>query len=170
MSLNKCLTILLLSTCIAGVSIAQVKMFKNAVRPTKGIAVTYPSKQITISINKNINEVYQFMSTPENMPRWAAGLSQSQMVKSGDEWIADSPMGKIKVRFAEKNKFGVVDHDVTLPSGEINHNPLRVVRNGEGSEVIYTLYRLPKVTEADFEKDAAAVKKDLEKLKSLMEN
>jgi hypothetical protein len=169
MLLNKNIVIFLLSFSVVEVSTAQIKMFKNAVRPTKGIAVTYPSKQVSIAINKNVNEVYQFISTPENMPRWAAGLSQSQMVKSGDDWIAESPMGKVKVHFAEKNKFGVVDHDVTLPSGETNHNPLRVVRNGEGSEVIFTLYRLPKVTDADFDKDAAAVKKDLEKLKSLLE-
>lgn len=148
---------------------SQIKMFKNVVRPSKGIAVTYPAKQISISIGKNVNEVYQYVSTPENMPRWAAGLSQAELVKSGDEWIADSPMGKVKVRFAEKNKFGVVDHDVTLPSGEVNHNPLRVVKNADGSEVIFTLYRRPKMSDADYESDVKAVTKDLQKLKQILE-
>ncbi len=150
-------------------ALSQVKMFKSVVRPSKGIAVTYPAKHISVSIGKNFNEVYQFVSTPENMPRWAAGLSQTQLVKSGDDWIADSPMGKVKVHFAEKNKFGIVDHDVTLPSGEVNYNPLRVVKNGEGSEVIFTLYRRPKMSETDFEKDANAVTKDLQRLKQILE-
>ncbi|WP_210415667.1 hypothetical protein [Bdellovibrio sp. ZAP7] len=154
---------------VSSLASSQIKMFKNVVRPSKGIAVTYPAKQISISIGKNVNEVYQFISTPENMPRWAAGLSQAELVKSGDDWIADSPMGKVKVRFAEKNKFGVVDHDVTLPSGEVNHNPLRVVKNADGSEVIFTLYRRPKMSDVDFENDARAVTKDLQKLKQILE-
>ncbi|UOF00113.1 hypothetical protein [Bdellovibrio reynosensis] len=91
------------------------------------------------------------------------------MTKSGDYWIADSPMGSVKVKFTEKNKFGVLDHDVTLPNGDVNHNPLRVVKNGDGSEVIFTLYRLPKVSDIDYEKDASAVKADLQKLKSILE-
>ena len=78
-------------------------------------------------------------------------------------------MGKVKVKFAEPNKYGVLDHDVTLPTGEVNYNPLRVVRNGQGSEVTFTLFRLPKVPDADYEKDVQAVQKDLAKLKELLE-
>lgn len=148
----------------------QIKMFKPVARPTKGIMATYPAKHISISINRSVNDVYQFVSNPENMPLWAAGLSKAKLQKSGDDWIADSPMGKVKVRFAEKNKFGVLDHDVTLPSGEVNYNPLRAVKNGDGTEVIFTLYRLPKVPEGAYEKDINAVQKDLEQLKRILEN
>jgi len=62
-------------------------------------------------------------------------------------------MGKVKVKFAEKNSFGVMDHDVTLPSGE----------------VIFTLYRLPRMSDEDFNKDCQAVEKDLKTLKDLLE-
>ncbi|WP_413559561.1 SRPBCC family protein [Bdellovibrio sp. HCB209] len=162
--------LVVLSLGMAIPSLAQIKMFKSVAKPTKGIMVTYPAKPLSISINRNVNDVYSFMSNPENMPLWAAGLSKAKMEKSGDEWIAQSPMGKVKVRFAEKNKFGVVDHDVTLPSGEVNHNPLRAVRNGDGTEVTFTLYRLPRMTDIDFENDSKAVQKDLEQLKRVLEN
>jgi hypothetical protein len=33
-----------------------------------------------------------------------------------------------------------LDHDVTLPSGETLSNPMRVVPNGTGSEVVFTLF------------------------------
>ncbi|WP_413578761.1 SRPBCC family protein [Bdellovibrio sp. HCB290] len=144
-------------------------MFKTVVRPSKGILVTYPSKQISVSINRTVSDVYEFAANPENMNLWAQGLSRAKLVKSGDSWEAESPMGNVKIRFAPRNNFGVLDHDVTLPSGAVNHNPLRVVRNGEGSEVVFTLYRLPKVSEADFEKDQSAVLKDLKALKSILE-
>ncbi|WP_413583491.1 SRPBCC family protein [Bdellovibrio sp. HCB288] len=145
-------------------------MFKSVVRPTKGILVTYPVHQASVSIRKSASEVYEFMVQPENMPLWAQGLTKAQMKQSDDGWIAESPMGKVKIRFVPRNNLGVLDHDVTLPSGEVNHNPLRVVRNGEGSEVIFTLYRLPKMSDEDFEKDQRAVHKDLQTLKSILEN
>ncbi|XGC81151.1 SRPBCC family protein [Bdellovibrio bacteriovorus] len=142
--------------------------FANA-NNRKGPTMTYPSRQITTSIERTPSEVYEFTANPENMPKWAEGLSKSKMTKSGDYWIADSPMGSVKVKFTEKNKFGVLDHDVTLPNGDVIHNPFRVLKNGDGSEVIFTLYRLPKVSDADYEKDASAVKADLLKLKSILE-
>ncbi|WP_374074390.1 SRPBCC family protein [Bdellovibrio bacteriovorus] len=131
--------------------------------------MTFPARHISVSINHPSSEVYEFTSNPENLPKWAEGLSGGSVIKSGDFWVSESPMGKVKIKFAEKNNLGVLDHDVTLPSGETNHNPFRVLKNGDGSEVVFTLYRLPKVTDQDFEKDAKQVEKDLKKLKSLLE-
>jgi hypothetical protein len=48
-------------------------------------------------------------------------------------------MGTVKVRFSEKNRFGVLDHEVTLGSGIKFHNPMRIFPNGDGSEVTMTL-------------------------------
>jgi len=127
----------------------------------------YPARHISVSIPKSSETVYKFVSDPMNMPKWAAGLSKSTLTKSGEDWIAESPMGKVKVRFAPQNNLGVVDHDVTMPSGEVVHNPLRVQKNGKGSEVVFTLYRRPGVSDQEFEADAKAVTKDLETLKNL---
>lgn len=127
----------------------------------------YPARHISVSINRSPEEVYKFTSEPLNMPKWAAGLSKSKLTKSGEDWIAESPMGKVKVRFTPQNNLGVVDHDVTMPSGEVVHNALRVLKNGKGSEVVFTLYRRPGVSDQEFEADAKAVTKDLETLKNL---
>ena len=134
----------------------------------KEVTMPFPSKHISIVINRSPSDVYEFASQPENMPKWAAGLSGS-IKKEGDHWISISPMGKIKVTFAEKNKFGVIDHDVTLESGKTFHNPLRVIKNNQGSEVVFTLFRQPEVTDQEFNKDAGMIMKDLEKLKLLLE-
>ncbi|MBI2145506.1 SRPBCC family protein [Candidatus Woesearchaeota archaeon] len=131
--------------------------------------MTLKAKHITVSINCAANDVYAFASNPENLPKWAAGLGGSIRQVNGD-WIAESPMGRIKIKFAEKNKFGILDHDVTLPSGEIFHNPMRVVANGNGSELVFTLYLRPGMTDKMFAEDARMVKIDLEKLKALLEN
>ena len=78
-------------------------------------------------------------------------------------------MGRVKVKFAEKNQFGVLDHDVTLPSGFKVYNPMRVFPNNDGSELVFTLYRRPDVSDQEFTQDAKAVEKDLAKLKTLLE-
>jgi len=128
--------------------------------------MTFKSQHISASINRSPDQVYEFTSNPENLPKWAAGLGGSIKNVNGD-WIAESPMGRVKVKFADKNKFGILDHDVTLPSGEKFYNPMRVFPNNDGSELIFTVYRQ---LDQMFAEDAKAVKRDLEKLKTLLEN
>lgn len=130
---------------------------------------TFKSAHISISINRPATEVYEFVSNPENLPKWAAGLSGS-IRKVGEDWVADSPMGTVKVKFADNNKFGILDHDVTLPSGAKVYNPMRVFPNSNGSELIFTLYRRPGMSEEMFAEDAKEVARDMQKLKTLLEN
>jgi len=130
--------------------------------------MTFKSLHIYISINRPADQVYEFVSNPENLPQWAAGLSGSIKNINGD-WITESPMGRVSIKFVERNKFGILDHDVTLPSGEKVHNPMRVLPNNDGSELIFTLYQRPDISDRLFAEDAKAVARDLEKLKSLLE-
>jgi len=132
------------------------------------MGITHGMRHISVSINRPPNEVYDFVSNPENLPRWATGLGGSIENVNG-EWIADAPMGKIAIRMAEKNEFGVLDHDVILESGVQVHNPMRVVPNGRGSEVIFTLFRQPDMSDEKFSEDTQWVEKDLRILKSLLE-
>ena len=129
---------------------------------------THQVRHITVSINRPPAEVYAFVSDPENLPKWATGLGGS-IRKLRGEWIADSPMGWIKIRFAEPNKFGILDHEVVLESGVKIDNPMRVIANGEGSEIFFTLIRQPDVSDEKFAEDAKWVEKDLGILKGLLE-
>jgi hypothetical protein len=78
-------------------------------------------------------------------------------------------MGRVVVDFTPRNDFGVLDHDVTLPSGETVHNPMRVLADGPGCEVVFTLRRRPGMSDEDLHRDAEAVTADLTALKRLME-
>ena len=127
------------------------------------------SKTLSVSINCEPKKVYEFVSNPENLPKWAKGLSGS-IKKIGEDWIAESPMGKVKVKFADKNKFGILDHDVTLPSGVRVSNPMRVMPNGKGSEIIFTLFQQPDMSDKDYARDIGLVQQDLENLRTVMES
>jgi hypothetical protein len=125
-------------------------------------------KNIAVSIRRSPKDVYAFIANGENVPRWAKGLGDS--IRRVDEhWVAEGPIGQVRVHFAAPNEFGVADHDVTLPSGVTVHNPIRVVPNAAGSTVIFTLLRQPNASEQQFADDAHAVERDLAVLKTLLE-
>jgi len=125
-------------------------------------------KNISVSIHRSPGDVYVFISNGENVPRWAAGLG-TKIRRDGSEWVAEGPIGSVRVRFAPANDLGVADHDVVLATGVTVHNPVRVVPNGTGSTVIFTLLRQPGVSARQFDQDARAVEKDLATLKALLE-
>jgi hypothetical protein len=75
----------------------------------------------------------------------------------------------MRVRFSPRNDYGVVDHWVFLPTGQMVAIPLRVIANGNGSEVTLTLFRLPEMDDATFARDADWVRRDLTRLKDVLE-
>ena len=127
------------------------------------------SRHLSVSIDRPAGEVYDYAADPRHLPEWAAGLAGGIHLDAG-EWVADSPMGRVVVRFVPRNELGVLDHDVTLPSGTTVRNPLRVLPDGEGCEIVFTLRRQPAMTDAEFAADAAAVTADLATLKRLVES
>jgi hypothetical protein len=133
-----------------------------------GYFVNYPALQISQTINRDPLSVAVFAGAPENLPLWAAGLSTGIRHDAG-RWLTDSPMGEVEVRFTGGVEHGILDHDVILPSGEVVHNPLRILRNDAGSEVVFTLFRMPETSDDEFERDAALVRADLLRLRDLLE-
>ena len=65
---------------------------------------------------------------------------------------------------------GILDHDVTLPNGTVVHNSLRVIRNDKGSEIVFSLFKRPGMTDDEFHRDAALVREDLVRLKDILDH
>jgi hypothetical protein len=107
-----------------------------------------------------------YLADPSNFPRWSEFLTA--MRREQDEWIAATPQGEVRIRFVERNQFGVVDHHVTTPTGATVYVPLRVVPNGGEAEVLFTVFRLPQMTEQQFEADVGLVLRDLENLRRVL--
>jgi len=124
------------------------------------------SRHISTVIPAAAADVYDFAADPRNLPRWAAGLAQSEVGMRGDDLVVSSPMGEVTVRFVPRNDYGVLDHDVILPSGTIVTNPLRVLVHPEGSEVVFTVRQI-ELTDDEFERDCAMVAEDLERLREV---
>ena len=127
------------------------------------------SRTLQVSIARSSTEVYDFAANPENLPQWARGLCRS-IRRSEVGWIVDTPQGEINVRFAERNSLGVLDHYVTPAPGVEIYVPMRVLANGSGSEIIFTLFRQPGMSADKFAEDIGLVERDLETLKHVLEN
>jgi uncharacterized protein YndB with AHSA1/START domain len=125
-------------------------------------------RTLSVSIACPPERVYAFVRNPENIPRWAGGLAQG-VRREGDRWILETADGPLRFAFVADNDFGVLDHRVTLAAGVDVLNPMRVVANGSGSEVSFTLFELPGMTADKFAEDARMVERDLRALKTLLE-
>ena len=131
--------------------------------------MTAESRHLSVRIHRPAEQVYRYVTDPAELPSWAAGLGGS-IEQVGDDWFADSPMGRVLIRFVAPNEFGVADHDVTLPSGETVRNPMRVPADGpDDCEVVFTVRHRPGVAAGDFAADCDAVTADLATLKQLLE-
>jgi hypothetical protein len=139
-----------------------------ASEPRRGVQ-TEP-RHLSTAIDRSAGEVYEYTSDPGNLPQWAAGLS-SGIEPDGERWVTESPMGRVYVQFAAPNRYGVLDHDVTLPSGETVYNPMRVIADGSSRcDVVFTLRRRAGMSDEELERDAAAILADLARLKQLLES
>ena len=105
-----------------------------------------------MTIERPPQEVYAFVRDPKNLAKWASGLD-----------------GAVKVRFADTNPYGVLDHFVSVNSGPEVYMPMRVFPNGDGAEVLITVFRQSGVSEEKFAEDTQWVRRDLETLKELLE-
>jgi hypothetical protein len=126
------------------------------------------SRHIAERIERPVDEVYAYAADPAHLPEWAAGLGDGIDQVDG-RWFLRAGDGSVEISFAPSNKFGVLDHYVTMPSGETIYVPMRVLADGEASEVVFTLRRLPEMTDEELAHDEAAVVADLLKLKAVLE-
>jgi hypothetical protein len=126
------------------------------------------SKTLSVYIKRDPDTIYAFVSNLENLPKWASSFCKSIM-KSADGWTIHTPQGPMGIRISEKNSLGVLDHIVSPVPGIEVFVPMRVVANGSGSEVLFTLFRRPEMSDDQHAQDVKWVEQDLSTLKRVME-
>lgn len=125
------------------------------------------SRIITISIDHDWKDIYENIWRPQDFPKWASGLARSTLTQEGDAWKVEGAGEPVSIRFTGHNPFGVMDHYVSAGSKPEVYVPMRIIRNGDGAEVQFTLFRQPDMTDAAFAADAEWVTRDLQALRVL---
>lgn len=127
------------------------------------------ARTLTVSIECHWRVLYERIWRPEFFPEWASGLALCTLRKEGDRWLVQGPEGSVRIRFSDRNPYGVMDHLVEKSNGQRIYVPLRVVPNGDGAEVMLTLVQQPDMDDEKFASDIEWATRDLERLKSLIE-
>ena len=125
------------------------------------------ARHLGMAIERPAAEVYEFARQPENLVLWASGLGSIRRERG--RWVAENPSGRLRLRFARRNAWGVLDHWVQLANGAEIYSPLRVIDTGNSCELVFTLLRQSDMTDAQFETDADWIMRDLTRLKQLLE-
>lgn len=122
---------------------------------------------VSVTIDRPPQEVYDYLVDPRHLPVWAAGLAKSVEERDG-QWVVDSGEGEWVVEFVPDNRYFVADHVVTQPDGSTQLNPMRVLPNGDGSEVTFTLYRAEQPDDAAWAALVGTISKDLMALREAL--
>lgn len=126
------------------------------------------SAVVHISILAPPKSVIAFLSNLENWTTWAPWI-HSVGRSSGGDWKLETEAGPMKIRFVEPNSLGVLDHEVTVASGMVVLNSMRVLPNGDGSELVMVIFQSPGVSTEQFDRDVQAVTDDLARLRAAAE-
>jgi len=125
------------------------------------------SRTLSLAIDAAPERVYAFASNPENLPRWVPFFKR--VAFADGDWVAETEAGRVVFEFVHDNDLGVLDHTLMLADGEVITNPMRVIANGAGSELLFTLMQRAGVSDDAFMEDAERVLHDLQTLKRLLE-
>jgi len=127
------------------------------------------ARTVSISIKRRPEEVYEYLADPANFPKWSVFIKAIRL--EGNEWIATTPEGTVRIRFTPRNEFGILDHYVTVSPQIQVYVPMRVLADpGNDSEVIFTVFRLPGMSVEQYNDDIGMVLTDLAGLKRELED
>lgn len=129
----------------------------------------FRSQTISVQIAVPSQEVYDFIAEPRNLPKWASNLGTLFVQVGERDWATDTPDGRLIFRYAKRNPYGILDHAVFREGETPFTTPMRVFGNAEGTEITYTLYQRPEMSDAAFASEAEWVQADFLALKSFLE-
>lgn len=139
--------------------------------PLRPMSTLRSARTLQVAIAAPADVVYACLADPRRLAEWATGIGAAPTPLGDGTWRLETPAGPVRVTFAPPNPFGVVDHWVAPleGTGPVVDVPLRVVPNGpSGSEVLFTLFQQPGMSDAQFAADAALVEADLARLRALL--
>jgi hypothetical protein len=128
------------------------------------------SEVITVSIRRSFAEVHEFLADPMNFTRWASVPNSIMEPLGGTDWLVDLPSGRMVIRLAARNSYGVFDYQTFWPGEEGGPvTPARLVPNEEGADFSLVWFWRPGLSEEQFRSQIEWARSDLQRLKTLLE-
>jgi len=120
------------------------------------------SRTITMSVSRKTGDVFDAIL--DSPPKMMSDAKQND----DDSWSFSTSRGYANLKFKHNKTFGILDHlyvdDET--SWEV---PMRVVSNGDDSEVIITIVKPPGLTDEQFDERTKELEIAFGNLKKILE-
>jgi hypothetical protein len=121
------------------------------------------SRTITITVEKKTGDAFDaILKLPPKM------MPDAQLNDSG-WWLFTGPYGKSMLKFNENKSFGILDHRYVDEESSWDV-PMRVVSNGNVSEVLITLNKPDEITDEQFDLRVEELSDMFSSMKNIIES
>ena len=121
------------------------------------------SRTITITLEKKTGDAFDaILKIPPKM------MPDAQLNDSG-WWLFTGPYGKSMLKFNENKSLGILDHQYVDEKSSWNI-PVRVVSNGDVSEVLITLNKPDEITDEQFDLRVEEISAMFNSMKNIIES
>lgn len=124
---------------------------------------------ISVTIKRSPEDVYKFVSNLANWPLFSDFAANFERV-TDDEYIAHTSQGDINVKARFDCEHLLLDNVVTLPDGNVDMIPYRVVPNKDGAELMMTNFKPVVSTKAEYEEQLEWMDIELKRAKEILES
>ena len=124
----------------------------------------------SITISRPSQEVFDFISAPQNLPLWSQSLCQSVSQNEYGGWLIHTPdQHQIPLEIRSDIRTGVIDQ-ILSPGPDIQmFIPGRVLSNGYYAEFVLTLFQPDEISEAAYQNEIQTIEFELLTLKGVLE-
>lgn len=130
----------------------------------------FQTKTLTISIDAPFTKVATDLANPSTHPEWATEFFSGTAKKmSNGEVLVTVPMmgGSVRYKIEADLESGVLDLFLSPEGADFGAPlPVRLIKNGDGVDVLWTLTRFPGVADSAWEHGVVSMKKELLALKA----
>ena len=121
------------------------------------------SRTITITVEKKTGDAFDaILKIPPKM------MPDAQLNDSG-WWLFTGPYGKSMLKFNENKSLGILDHQYVDEESSWNV-PMRVISNGDVSEVLITLNKPDEITDEQFDLRVEEISAMFNSMKNIIES
>lgn len=121
------------------------------------------SRTLSITVKKKTGDAFDaILQVPPKM------MPDAQLNSDG-WWSFTGPFGKAKLKFKENKSQGILDHQY-VDQDAIWDVPMRVISNGDYSEVVITLNKPNELTDTQFDERVTEVGDMFNAMKKIIES
>ncbi|MFD1254397.1 MULTISPECIES: hypothetical protein [Devosia] len=130
----------------------------------------FPSRTLSLAINRPYAEAYAFLSNPANILLWTDGVRDMQLRQaSGYVWHSRYFGQDVQLTFTPPNALGVLDLAVAVEGRLPRVHHIRVFPNGKGTELCLTIIQTADESDDQFSSECEWLRTDLQVLKAYLD-